>query len=409
MPKSSLMSCPFATHWVFADAEMTPNIGPILDARLQVKSVWVLYTLNRIENAQRLQTIYQNHHIQTRLVEIAHDFEMMDIVKNLQTLASELALSHLAINLSCANKMVTLSAFKAFEGSPVGLYYLLPNDQLKWIQPPGLQELNIAKNIQLAEFLHAHGIEQFQAAQLSPSQASFAKGLVNAIQKIILSHKALKSYQYFSTHHARGKSIKLVKHEGRYYLNEVGARSRLQTDLMVGLLRKLQNQNIVQLTTQDNTLTTLPEEDGWKRGFIEGGWLEYLTYQAVYALKADIEGLVDVAFSVKLQRHNAYDEADVLFLANNQLFLVECKTGSNANLNLHLQRLDSLKNRLGGMTAHALLVTTEPIGANQNKAHLLKVGVIDGKQLPDLKSHLKQWILKEIATTEVAQAEESAL
>ncbi|MBN2864396.1 MAG: DUF1887 family protein [Thiotrichales bacterium] len=388
--------CPFSTHLVFADAEMTPNIAPILDSRLGVSAVWVIYTPNRVENAQRLASIYQAHTIQTRLIEMDLAFDLFEITSRLETLVKDVLPENLAINLSCASKMVTLAAFKAFENTGVGLYYLLPNDQLKWIQPPGLPEFNIAKNLQLTEFLHAHGIEHFQAAELSPNQANFAKGLVNAIQKIILPHKALNSYQYFSTHHARGKSIKLVKHEGRYYLNEIGSRSRLQTDLMVGLLRKLQNQNIVQYQTQQQSLITQPETDSWKRGFIEGGWLEYLTYQTVFALKAEIAGLVDVALNVKLQRHHAFDEADVLFLANNQLFLVECKTGSNANLNLHLQRLDSLKNRLGGLTAHALLVTTEAIGANLHKAQLLKIGVLDAKQLPDLKTHLKRWILQEI-------------
>ena len=56
-----------------------------------------------------------------------------------------------------------------------------------------------------------------------------------------------------------------------------------------------------------------------------------------------------------------------------------------------------LKNRLGGITAHGLLVTTEDIGANLNKANLLNVGVIDGHQLKELKMHLRNWILNEIS------------
>ncbi len=389
----------YSTHLVFADREMTPNLGPILDERLIVKSVLIAYTPNLIENAKRLKTIYNAHKIKAELLPIEPAFEISDIVSDLKNLVKEIPYEQLAINISCASKMYTLSVFKAFENTPVGLYYLLPNDQFKWIQPNGLAEFNIADNLQLEEFLHAHGIEQMNAVKLTPSQASFANGLVNAIQKIILRQHALTTYQLFSTHFARGKSLKLVLHNEHYYLNEINSHTRIKADLLVGFLRKLHNQNILGLNINDNEISPRPEKDGWKRTFFEGGWLEYYTYRAILELKAEIPKLKDVAFGVKLQRENAFDEADVLFIANNQLFVVECKTGANVNVNLHLQRLDSLKHRLGGITAHGLLVTTEDIGANLNKANLLNVGIIDGKQLTNLKEHLKSWILTEISHT----------
>lgn len=389
----------YSTHLVFADREMTPNLGPILDERLIVKSVLIAYTPNHVENAKRLKTIYNAHKIKAELRPIEPAFEISDIVSDLKDLVKDIPYEQLAINISCAGKMYTLSVFKAFENTPVGLYYLLPNDQFKWIQPNGLAEFNIADNIQLEEFLHAHGIEHMDAVKLTPSQASFANGLVNAIQKIILQQHALSTYQVFSTRFARGKSLQLVLHNEQYHLKEINSHTRIKADLLVGFLRKLHNQNILFLNINDNEISPRPEKDGWKRTFFEGGWLEYYTYRAILELKAEIPKLKDVAFGVKLQRENAHDEADVLFIANNQLFVVECKTGANVNVNLHLQRLDSLKNRLGGITAHGLLVTTEDIGANLNKANLLNVGVIDGKQLMDLKSHLKNWILNEISHT----------
>lgn len=387
----------YSTHLVFADREMTPNLGPILDERLIVKNVLIAYTPNLVENAKRLKTIYHAHKIKAELLPIEPAFEISDIVNDLKSLVKEIPYEQLAINISCANKMYTLSVFKAFENTPVGLYYLLPNDQFKWIQPNGLAEFNIADNIQLEEFLHAHGIEQIDAVKLTPSQANFANGLVNAIQKIILQQHALTTYQLFSTHFARGKSLKLILHNEHYYLNEINSHTRIKADLLVGFLRKLHNQNILSLNINDNVITPKPEKDSWKRTFFEGGWLEYYTYRAILELKAEIPKLKNVAFGVKLQRENAHDEADVLFIANNQLFIVECKTGANVNVNLHLQRLDSLKKRLGGITAHALLVTTEDIGANLNKANLLNVGVIDGRQLKDLKNHLANWIINEIS------------
>jgi hypothetical protein len=397
--KNPDMISQYSTHLVFADREMTPNLGPILDERLIVKSVLIAYTPNLVENAKRLKTIYNAHKIKAELLPIEPAFEISGIVSDLKNLVKEIPYEQLAINISCASKMYTLSVFKAFENTPAGLYYLLPNDQFKWIQPNGLAEFNLADNLQLEEFLHAYGIEQIEAVKLTPSQANFANGLVNAIQKIILKQNALSTYQLFSTHFARGKPLKLILHNEHYYLNEINSHSRIKADLLVGFLRKLHNQNILGLSIRDNEISPIPEKEGWKRTFFEGGWLEYYTYRAVLELKAEIPKLKDVAFGVKLQRENAYDEADVLFVANNQLFIVECKTGANVNVNLHLQRLDSLKKRLGGTTAHGLLVMTEDIGANLNKANLLNVGVIDGKQLTDLKEHLKNWILNEISHT----------
>ncbi|MDX1352891.1 MAG: DUF1887 family CARF protein [Thiomicrorhabdus sp.] len=389
----------FCTHLVFADREMTPNLAPILDERLTVKRVLIIYSENLLENAQRLKTIYKGHKIQSDIHLIEPAFEIQTIVEELQNLVKEIPYETLSINLSCANKLYTLGAFKAFESTPVGLYYLLPNDQFKWIQPSGLPEFNIAENMQLEEFLHAHGIEYLSPVKLTPNQANFANKLVNAIQKIILQQHALKTYQHFSTRFTRGKSIKLIKQNDHYFLNDVNnTRSRLKADLLLGFLRKLHNQNVVHLKTENNEIYPIPEQDNWKRTFFEGGWLEYYTYRTLLELKTEMEKIKEVAFGVKLQRENAYDEADVLFLANNQLFVVECKTGNNVNINLHLQRLDSLRNRLGGTTAHSLLVTTEVIGANLPKANLLNVGVIDGHKLSHLKQHLQQWIFNEITT-----------
>ena len=383
-------------HIVFADREMSPNLGPILDERLIVKKVLVLYNDNLLENAQRLKKVYQDHQIEVELIYLAPAFEIDEIIEELGKTFYKYPQESLAFNLSCANKMYTLATFKAYENTAVGLYYLLPNFQLQWLQPRGNPPLNIADNIMLEEFLQAHGIEHSKPIQLNPNQASFANGLVNAIQKIILEHKALKIYQSFSTRHARGKSIKLIKHEDRYYLNDINNHSHHKADLLLGFLRKLHNQNIIHLISHNSEISPQIEQDTWKRTFFEGGWLEYLTYRTVIELKSEVDKIKDVAFGVKLERHNAFDEADVLFIANNQLFVVECKTGANANINLHLQRLDSLKNRLGGVSAHALLITTEEIGDNLNKANLLNVGVIDGSQLHHLKEHIKQWILKEI-------------
>ena len=390
----------FSTHMVFADREMTPNLAPILDKRLTVKRVLITHTENLTEQAKRLKNIYNTHHIKADIHLIEPLFELTDIVNELQQLVKHIPPETLSINLSGANKLYSLATFKAFENTPVGLYYLLPNDQFKWIQPSGLPEFNIAENMQLEEFLHAHGIEHLSPVKLTPSQANFANRLVNAIEKIILQQHALRTYQHFSTRFARGKSVKLIKHKDHYYLNDINnTHSRLKTDLLLGFLRKLHNQNVIHLKRVNDETYPLPEHDSWKRTFFEGGWLEYYTYRTLLELRTEIEKLKDIAFGVKLQRENAYDEADVLFLANNQLFVVECKTGNNVNINLHLQRLDSLRNRLGGTTAHSLLITTETIGANLPKANLLNVGVIDGHQLSHLKLHLRKWILNEIDST----------
>ncbi len=390
---------PYRTHLVFADREMMPNLGPILDKRLAVKNVLIAYTPNHLESAKRLKSTYKSHKIKAEIRFMEPAFELNDIVRDLKVLVKETPYETLAVNLSRASKMYTLSAFKAFENTPVGLYYLLPNDQFKWIQPTGLPEFNIAENIQLREFLQAHGIEHTHPVTLTPSEAHFANGLVNAIVKIILPQNALATYQHFSTRFARGKPVNLILENERYRLDDTNSQQRIDTNLLVGFLRKLHNQNIIFLNSAHHKISPKPEKVGWKRNFFEGGWLEYLTYRTVLELKADIPKIKEAAFGVKLQRKNVYDEADVLFIGNNQLFVIECKTGANVNINLHLQRLDSLKNRLGGTSAHALLVTTEEIGANQHKADLLKVGLIGGVQLKNLKEHLKQWILAEISQT----------
>jgi len=121
-------------------------------------------------------------------------------------------------------------------------------------------------------------------------------------------------------------------------------------------------------------------------------------------LRADVRSIQDIARSVDIVRETERgdevpNEIDVVSLAENRLYLVECKTRSRRGEGLAgagadaLYRLDTLGDSLGGLQARAILVSDRKVQAHElRRAVDLGIRVGDGKRLPELAADLREWI-----------------
>ena len=140
------------------------------------------------------------------------------------------------------------------------------------------------------------------------------------------------------------------------------------------------------------------------RFYVNGGWLEEHVFGVLFNLRADLRTVQDVAHSVDLVRQTARgevpNEIDVACLADNRLYLIECKTrqwkgkaegmaGAQA-----LYRLDTLADLLGGLQARAMLVSYWDLPSyDRQRAADLGIAVCAGGALRDLPARLTDWIL----------------
>lgn len=116
--------------------------------------------------------------------------------------------------------------------------------------------------------------------------------------------------------------------------------------------------------------------------YITGGWFEHYIYNTIKQItKLNNDG---IAMNIKLKNKNVENEFDVMFTLNNNLHIIECKTGlsgKNGNLvNDTLYKQQALR-RDFGLTVQLFLFTLDEISKESDidRAKLFNIRIIDSK------------------------------
>ena len=136
------------------------------------------------------------------------------------------------------------------------------------------------------------------------------------------------------------------------------------------------------------------------RSYANGGWLESYVNSLLNKLKSDGVLQDSARLNLKIRSaKNTHNELDVAFMANNHLHIIECKTkrmsgaAVNAAVTDALYKLDSIS-ELGGLGTKSMLVSYRELGgADKQRANDLRIRVVAGVEIQNLKSHLNHWLL----------------
>lgn len=392
-----MSSASYPIHAVFAAHEMTPNITPVLDKRLAARKVLIFFTDNMRASAERLSAVYQNHQVEVVLCEVRSAFDAGLLIEDLKRYCADIDLSELAFNISCGTKINAVATVMAFSGTSAGIYYVLPSDDLAWLQPQGQPEFNLADNIKLDEFMKLHQATRFIVNHFNTNETVFANGVIDLLVKKMLQQGRYDDFQLFSRLYHQKQAFQLISTtKGYRWQNESGSNA----DVFADFLNHLAKKGLVHLKQSNGTLSMTQPAPNWQRLIAGGGWLEYWVYRTIRNLQQQIPQIQDVAYGAKVHFDESSDEVDVIFLVNNQLYVIECKSGGTANINHHLHRINSLRKSLGGVISHAAYITTEKLAQQsryKNKAERLQdVLLLERKDLLHLKTKLKAWITSKI-------------
>ncbi|MBK5275583.1 MAG: DUF1887 family protein [Desulfuromonadales bacterium] len=93
------------------------------------------------------------------------------------------------------------------------------------------------------------------------------------------------------------------------------------------------------------------------------------------------------------------NEIDVAFLADNRLYLIECKTKNfeykQSDANEVLYKLDTLRDYLGGKEARAMFISYNRIPAiHKKRAEELKIRICEGNAIGNIDAGVREWIRK---------------
>jgi hypothetical protein len=184
----------------------------------------------------------------------------------------------------------------------------------------------------------------------------------------------------------------------RRLVSEPLADHQLRDDDLLDLLDRFEAARL--LRREGDRLVFRDEAD---RFYVNGGWLELYVFAEVLGLRSAGRRLQDLGRGVQVIRESrgqpVHNELDVAALADNRLYIVECKTrnwpsageaGPGAEA---LYKLDALGDLLGGLQAKAMLVSYQPLpDADRRRAADLRIAVCAGEDMQRLSEHLQAWI-----------------
>jgi len=375
----------FKTHVCMVSGQPAPNLLPLLDEELKPEKVILLATPQMKDKAGYLQAVIQPLGIKVEIqsLDAADNFDA--IQEKLLTLLSAEQNSNIALNVTGGTKWMAIAAQEVFRANNFPVFYVnIAQDTVLFLgekqEPHKLQQ-----RINLDNFLKANGYVI--------KEPSIPQGLV-AKQRDICEQMVGKVNEWQA---ALGQLNLLASQaEQKKSLSISFSDCNLQQDKhLQALLAELSIAKV--LSISDNTAITFLDEKS--RFFSNGGWLEYYVNSLLNQLKS--EKIIQDSARLNIKIRSAMgteNELDVAFMANNHLHIIECKTkrftGAKAGLagTDTLYKLDSISD-LGGLGTKSMLVSYRQLPAgDRQRANDLRIKVIEGVAIQQLKTHLKTWL-----------------
>jgi hypothetical protein len=137
--------------------------------------------------------------------------------------------------------------------------------------------------------------------------------------------------------------------------------------------------------------------------YLKGIWLEEYVYMQAKALNPDDIKLNVVGKWLTKSKHKPQNEFDVLISKGNRLFYISCKTANPNRLEKEeaigrefLYELDSIGDTALGLFGKRMLASVRPVRDQyvRSRARILKIDIVDGKNILTLRENLRQWLKK---------------
>ena len=374
----------YTTHVILVSAQAVPNLTPLLDDAIKPTRVIMVVSPDMQIRADWLESVIRPKGIKTERWHIPDPWDIAQIRDVILESFNPDENPSIALNATGGTKPMSIAAYEVFRAFQQPIFYIHPQkDLLVWMYPEQQPIHKLADRIKLKDFLRAHG-----ATEINRGPHYGVKEELRELTQILIANtqlfaSALSILNAYAANAAATLQITIDNKHQRYReLFEL-------IDLFI-------NQQLVTLTGNQ-----LRFKDEAARFYINGGWLEEHVYGLCLNLKKDY-GIQDIARSLEVERsfkkQPVSNEMDVVFLKNNTLYLIECKTHydknqTNSKNTQALYKLDSLKELMGGLQAKTMLVNFNPLNDyDLRRAGDLNIHVCAGNQLPQLSQQLQEWI-----------------
>jgi hypothetical protein len=368
------------THLFLVNEDLLPNITPVLDPSFRPQQVYLLSSSTTQTHSSRLKRILMNNGVAVHDLFVTDAWDIELIRDRVLDLVSNFENQEIALNATGGTKPMSLAAYEVFRSFEKPIYCVHPeNDNVVWLLPKDRKSFDLADRIKLPLFFTAHDLRIVSSKNgaIPQKMRELTSLLVSDIAKY---SRVLSILNYF----ASGSEGTL--------LSPVQRDEHLRDEQLQDMIKRLANLGV--LTVDSKFRLRFMSEDA--RFFVNGGWLE----EHVYSVLSGFNPIQDLARNVSFvwdeKESPVKNEIDVAFLADNRLYLIECKTKNfeckQSDADEVLYKLDTLRDYLGGKEARAMFVSYNPIPQiHKKRAEELGILVCEGNSIGNIEAVLKGW------------------
>jgi len=380
----------FDVHVCLISEQQAPNLLPALDPELgpKAKKMVMLVSDKMKANADRLEEVLKRHGFNsesfTHLDIAPYDYEgiwnklagYLDRPENKG--------EKIALNITGGTKIMTLAAQSVFSAADLPMFYVNESTSrviVMYGKTSRAEEVPLGIKLNMKDYLSAYGYDTEKPSE-PMSKNKFAEELINNPSRYEKGLSRLNG---------------IVGKEKSKRRLDFAAETTDDAEVLQPILALCAEHGLVK--------SPVWKQGSWSfdslsaRKYVCGGWLEEYVFTALsgQGLEEKIQGKARGVKIVTVPKEVG-NELDVVFMADNRLHIIECKTGrlEDEKAMPVLDKLRNLKSRTG-LKTKALLVTWRGLDDDMNKpnkkrAEAYDIKVIQKDELRDLKTQLAKWV-----------------
>lgn len=368
-------------HVCLVSDQPIPNLTTVL--QFKPDTVMLLKTKEMEEKARLFEDVLKNHGFDVRS-EIIEAYDINNVITVSESLINKCKNCDVSLNITGGTKVGTLGTFQAFYTQNKPIFYVNTKDNkiIKLFPESEHIEDTIKVSISIKDYLAAYGF------------------LINSYVKddsYIFKRKQLTEHLVRRPEIIGELNYKLHKFDDKTILPitaDISTDSKLEAllGLLEGVVKK--GKGKIQISNYDDLR------------YLKGIWFEEYVYMLAKGAGADEVRLNIIGKWVTKGKNQPKNEFDVLISKGTRLFYISCKT-ANPNRKSskeneegigreYLYELDSISDDALGLFGKRMLASARKIEDPyvKERAKILKIETVDGKDIVTIKEKIKQWLNK---------------
>lgn len=369
-------------HVCLVSGQVIPNLIPLLRPDMKPDKVILFVSRDMGRNATRMESILSPRGIEVERRPI-DAYDMESAKNSVFDLLTDYEDAELLLNVTGGTKIMAFAAFEMFTAAKRPVVYVdTQNRAIQYLTAP-YEKIAFQGIIKIPVYLAAYG-QRIVSEQTDRKESAGYREITDyLVRNAKRFSEAIGTLNYYAI------AAKESPHGNMAWSERFPSKEGSPLRELLGFLHDKE------LLEFDGETCRVKFRDMETAAFLGGGWLEDYVFSCAAGLNPAPTDLRK-GVCVELEGGSA-NEYDVVFTRDNTLFMIECKTkrfSSNNGLGADtIYKLDSLKNKAGGLFGKGMLVSYRKLsGELKKRLHENRLHFCDAETLQGLPKILAEWV-----------------